>query len=130
MGKVMRLAIAGLVAANVMAVAPQALAKDGDRVERRGTCSAGSEWKLKAKTEDGNKLEVEFEVDVNRNGHRWNIVLKDNGRLVGKGSRVTQAPSGSFEFRRLINNQRGIDRIQALGRSQRTGEVCKATLSI
>jgi hypothetical protein len=130
MGKMMRVAIAGLVAANVLALAPQALARGGDRVERRGRCSAGHVWKLKAQTEDGNKLEVEFEVDVNRSGHKWRVVLKDNGVQVASGYRITQPPSGSFEFEKLIRNRPGTDRIQARGRSLVTGEVCNASLSI
>lgn len=129
MGKMMRLAIAGLVAANIVAVAPHAFAKGG-RVVKTGRCSARSVWKLKLQPEDGNRLQVEFEVDVNRNGHKWNVFLKDNGKLVAKGSRFTRAPSGSFEFRKLIVNRPGTDRIRAQGRSQVTGEVCKGAASI
>jgi hypothetical protein len=87
-------------------------------------------WKLKVQPEDGNRLEVEFEVDVNRNGHKWKVVLRDNGLRVASGFRFTRAPSGSFEFRKLIHNRAGTDTIRAVGRSLRTGEVCSGTASI
>jgi hypothetical protein len=98
-------------------------AKDGD-VVRRGSCSARSDWKLKLSPENG-RIEVEFEVDQNRNGQRWNVQLKRNGNVFWRGSRTTRPPSGSFEVRRLTANGPGVETIVARAKNPRTGEVCR-----
>ena len=64
------------------------MAKDGD-VRVRGTCTKASTSKLKLSDEDG-RIEVEFEVDQNRNGVRWNVVLLQNGKRIARMSRVTR----------------------------------------
>ena len=64
------LAVLALVAAAApVAVAGTATAGDGD-VVRRGSCTGSTDWKLKAKPDDG-RIEVEGEVDSNRNGQDW-----------------------------------------------------------
>lgn len=117
------------LAALLFAASP-ASAKDGDddgRVIKRGDCSGASNWKLKAKPNDGG-LEVEFEVDQNRNGVKWNVALRRNGKTVARGTRTTRAPSGSFDFERTIGNPRGTDTISAV--ATRAGETCRASLRI
>jgi hypothetical protein len=98
-------------------------AKDGDII-RRGSCTMRSDWKLKLSPEDG-RIEVEFEVDQNRNGQRWNIKLKRNGSVIWRGSRTTRPPSGSFEVRALARNGPGSETFVARARNPRTGEVCR-----
>jgi hypothetical protein len=121
MRKTIFIALAGLAVA-LVAAAPAALAgNDRDReVIRTGSCSAGSDWKLKAKLDDG-RLEVEFEVDQNRVGRRWRVTLVQNGRTVFSGIRRTLAPSGSFEARRFLANRPGADRTG--------GETCRGALT-
>jgi hypothetical protein len=103
---------------------------DRNRDEKRvtGTCTDGSTVKLKAKRDDG-RLEVEFEVDQNRNGVRWQVRARRDGKLVIKTSAVTQAPSGSFSVERKIADPAGSNRIKARATSP-SGEVCKAALTI
>jgi len=79
-----------------LALSPTALAKDGVRVS--GKCSKASTSKLKLGREDAG-TEVEFEVDQNRNGVRWRVVLFRNGTRVASRAAVTRAPSGSFDTR-------------------------------
>ena len=79
-----------------LALSPTALAKDGVRVS--GKCSKASTSKLKLGREDAG-TEVEFEVDQNRNGVRWRVVLFRNGTRVASRAAVTRAPSGSFDAR-------------------------------
>ena len=118
------IALLSLVAGLALAAAPASLGKDGD-VLVRGTCSGGSSAKLKLSEEDG-RIEVEFEVDQNRNGVRWTVSLRrGGGQLLASGTRVTRGPSGSFEFRRVVANRAGNDTIRA--RATRSGEVCRAT---
>ena len=110
----------------VLALAPAAAAKDGD-VLRQGTCTSASSSKLKLSPEDGG-IEVEFEVDQNRNGVRWTVVLTRNGAAVARTVRVTRGPSGSFEARFVTGNRAGPD--QFVARATRGGETCTARAAI
>ncbi len=103
---------------------------DGKREETRvaGNCSGSSTAKLKAKHDDG-RLETEFEVDQNRNGVRWAVRIRRNGKRVVKTSATTTAPSGSFSVERRIADPAGSDRITAKATSP-SGEVCRASLTI
>ncbi|HWO80955.1 hypothetical protein [Gaiella sp.] len=115
--------VTGIVGA-LLALAPAALAKDGD-VRVAGTCTKASSSKLKLSREDAG-TEVEFEVDQNRNGVRWRVVLFRNGTQVASRVRVTRAPSGSFEARFVST---GSGRFVARATSP-TGERCTARASM
>jgi len=106
-----------------LALSPTALAKDGVRVS--GKCSKASTSKLKLSREDAG-TEVEFEVDQNRNGVRWRVVLFRNGTQVASRTRVTRAPSGSFEARFVTA---GAGRFVTRATSP-TGERCTAWASL
>jgi hypothetical protein len=110
--------LAGALAA--LAVGTTALAKDGD-VLRRANCSVRSDIKLKLSEENG-RIETEVEVDQNRNGVAWNVVLTRDGNRVARATRVTRGPSGSFELRRVLANPAGADVIRAV--ATRRGERC------
>ena len=110
------------VAALGASVAPVA-ANDADIITR-GNCSGATDWKLKLSPEDG-KIEVEFEVDQNRNGRVWQVVIKQNGTKVWQGSRTTRAPSGSFEVRIVRPNRAGPDQFVARATNVNSGEVCR-----
>jgi hypothetical protein len=112
-----------LVATTLVAAPMTASAKDGDII-RRGSCTAAADWKLKLSPENG-RIEVEFEVDQNRNGQRWKIRMERNGSVFWRGARRTQPPSGSFEVRRLTRDGAGVDKIVVRARNVRTGEVCR-----
>lgn len=117
---------AGLLALALLGSGPGiAQAKGGNDREVRtsGHCSGATVWKLKAKSDDG-RLEVEFEVDSNRNGQRWSVAIADNGVRRFTGRRTTHAPSGSFEVERHIANRSGRDRITGIARNTTTGERC------
>lgn len=112
------------IAAAALVVVPATWAKDGD-VLVRGTCTSSTTSKLKLSQEDG-RIEVEFEVDQNRNGVRWSVVLRRPTTVLVRTTRVTRAPSGSFELRRVVADLAGRDRITARATSP-SGEVCRAT---
>jgi hypothetical protein len=112
--------LAAALAAALVAV-PTAAAKRGD-VRVWGTCTGASTVKLKLSEEDGG-IEVELEVDQNRNGVRWVVAIAQNGSSLVKTTRVTRGPSGSFELRVVAPNRPGTDRF--LGRATSpSGEVC------
>ena len=124
-GSVKALALAAVLTVLALMSVPAALANDRD-VIRRGSCSAASDWKLKLSPENG-RIEVEFEVDQNRVGDTWRIVMRRNGVVFFRGERVTQPPSGSFEVRRVISNPAGSDTIVARAVNLRTDEVCRGS---
>jgi len=114
------------VAVAIPAVAP---GKGNPGVIRSGKCSGSATWKLKAKNDDA-RLEIEFEVDQNVAGRRWNVVIKRNSTVVLRGARTTAPPSGSFTARRLAANPAGSDRITATARAAVGGQVCRGALTV
>ena len=119
---------AALAALLVFAVPVLAKGGDDGRVQRSGDCSGATNWKLKAKPDDG-RLEVEFEVDQNRNGVTWTVQIRRNGRVAVSTRATTRAPSGSFSVERKIANGAGSDRVSARAVSP-SGEVCSAAATI
>lgn len=123
-------ALAALLAASLVALPAAAVAKGGGNrgdVLKVGSCTASSSAKLKLSPENG-RIEVEFEVDQNRNGVGWTWSLKRAGVRLSGGSTVTRAPGGSFTVRRLVSNRAGTDTIVAT--ATRGGEKCTVTASI
>ena len=112
-----------------LTIAPAVAGDDDDnRVERNGSCSAGTEWKIKAKADDG-RIEVEAEIDSNKVGQSWSWKFKDNRTVFATGTSTTTAPSGSFEVERKPANKAGTDNFVFRAVHPKSGEVCRATVS-
>ena len=120
------LAVLALAALTLAAV--PAAAKDGGDVRVSGVCTQSTTSKLKLSPEDG-RIEVELEVDQNRNGVRWNVLLYRNGKLVASTNATTRGPSGSFEVRRVLARAGATTRITAVAK-RASGERCTAKASI
>lgn len=118
--------VALLGVAIALVAVPAGVAKDGD-IRVRGACTKSSASKLKLSEEDG-RIEAEFEVDQNRSGVWWNVVIAHNGKQFVRMTRVTKAPSGSFEARVVAPNASGKDTFRARATSP-SGEVCTARAS-
>jgi hypothetical protein len=120
-----------LIALVTVALAPPAVASSQKSPEilRSGNCSGGGTWKLKGGIDDG-LLDIEFEVDQNRNGRRWSVVVTRDGTRVFRGVRITRPPSGSFELSRRFGNPAGRDRIVVVARNRADGRVCRGALTI
>jgi hypothetical protein len=116
--------LACTISAAALVAIPTTSAKDGDVLVRR-ICTKASAAKLKLSEEDG-RIEVEFEVDQNRNGVRWTVVLRRSATVLLRTTRLTRPPSGSFELRRVVADLAGRDRISARATGP-SGEVCRAT---
>jgi hypothetical protein len=71
---------------------PAASAKGGDGVKVRGVCTKSSSAKLKLSREDRG-IQIEFEVDQNRNAVPWKVTLQRNGSLIASATATTHAPS-------------------------------------
>ena len=122
------LVLAATVAATTvsMGAAPAFAKGGGDDVRSSHACSTGV-IKLKAKHDDG-RIEVEAEVDTNRNGQVWSVKLVDNGVTTFSGQRTTVAPSGSFSVEKRIANRSGLDKITV--RATRGSIVCSTGVSL
>jgi hypothetical protein len=120
-----------LIALVTAALAPPAVASSqkSPGVLRSGSCSGGGTWKLKGGVDDG-LLDIEFEVDQNRNGRRWSVVVTRDGTRVFRGVRITRPPSGSFELSRRFGNPAGRDRIVAVARNRADGRVCRGAITV
>lgn len=118
------------VAAMTAAATTTAAGAGGNRGRKLvvGSCTDGSTAKLKVKPDDG-RLEAEFEVDQNRSGVTWSVVLRRNGRVAVSTRATTNARSGSFSVERKIADGSGSDRVSARATSP-SGEVCSAALTI
>ena len=124
-----RILIPLTMAATAVALSvPTASAKNDD-IRKAGSCTGSSSSKIKAKPRDG-RLEVEFEVDQNRNGVKWKVRLKDNGKRVFRGTARTRGPSGSFSIERKIADRPGTDALTGIGKNPASGERCVAKLRI
>jgi hypothetical protein len=120
----MPLVLAFLAVALVAVPAAFAKGRDNRAVRIQGLCTQQSTSKLKLSREDRG-VEVEFEVDQNRNGVPWTVVLSRNGKAVASFNATTRAPSGSFEIHRVLAGRLGIDRIAAVA-TRSSGERCTA----
>jgi hypothetical protein len=102
------LAVAGtaVVAAASLGVTASAYAKNGNDtkqdVRKSVACGTGL-LKLKAKSEDGNRLELEAELDSNQVGQDWTVTLTNDGKTVWTGKRTTAGPSGSFSVETIVD---------------------------
>ena len=114
------------LALSLLTAAPAVASGDDDAKQRSGSCSGRTDWKIKAKADDG-RIEVEAEVDSNKAGQTWGWKLKQNGTVVAKGSSTTSGPSGSFSIERKPANKAGTDSF--VFRATYAGEVCRATIS-
>jgi hypothetical protein len=115
-----------VVFAVALAAVPAAFAKGRDHrdVRIQGVCTQQSTSKLKLGREDRG-IEVEFEVDQNKNRVPWRVTLSRNGKTVASMTATTRAPSGSFEIHRILAGRLGTDRITAVA-TRASGEKCTA----
>lgn len=110
-------------------VAVPAGAKSGDIVVRR-RCTLGAATKLKVGPRvSDNRTTIEFEVDSNVNGQKWNVRITDNGVLALSAVKTTAAPSGSFTARTTRPRPSG-HAIVARATNPASGEVCSVNASV
>ena len=122
-------AAAAAIATATLVAAPAAAHGGNDDVVRRGACTGSTHWKLKASPDDG-RIEVEGEVDSNRNGQLWRWRIVHDGTVSAHGRRFTAPPSGSFEVRRLVVDLAGGDAVTFRAHNRRSGETCRGTVHI
>ncbi|MEZ5117489.1 MAG: hypothetical protein R2737_14610 [Candidatus Nanopelagicales bacterium] len=110
------------VIASAVAFPSAAQAKSPRVIE---TASCGSiATKLKLSAED-HGLQVEYELDQNRNDQRWRLRLVHNGTVAATATRTTRAPSGSFGWRVVTADGSGTDTVTVVAR--RGSTTCRIT---
>ena len=111
-------------------VRPVAAIAEGGHPEVRvaGVCVSGATSKLRLKSE-GDGIEVRFEVDHNRAGEVWRVVLVHERRVEWKGSAKTTRPGGSFEVERSVKDLPGSDEVTVRAGGPR-GVVCRADATL
>jgi hypothetical protein len=114
------------LALSVLAPVPAFASGGGDAHRNAGSCSGSTDWKIKAKADNG-RIEVEAEIDSNQVGQTWAWNLKDNGVVVAKGSSTTGGASGSFSVHRRPSDAAGTDHF--VFRAVYAGEVCRAAVA-
>ncbi len=125
------LATAALLAATLplAAVGPAHAGGSDGRIIRTGSCSGATDWKIKAKPDDG-RIEVEAEIDSNRTGQRWGWVLKHDGGVTARGAATTRGRSGSFTIERRTVDAAGRDHFTFRAVNRATDEVCVAKVAL
>ena len=123
-------AAVALAACAPLAVSGTAHASGGrDAVIRHGSCTGATDWKIKAKPDDG-RIEVEAEIDSNRNGQSWTWALKHDGSVSARGTSRTRGPSGSFSVERRTVDAAGTDHLTFRAIRPSSGEVCVARINL
>jgi hypothetical protein len=113
----------------VLGAGPAHAGGGGDERIRQGSCSGGTDWKIKAKHDDG-RIEVEAEVDSNRAGQTWRWTLRHDGDVAARGRSTTAGRSGSFSVERRTRNAAGVDAFAFRAVNPRSGEVCVARVRL
>ena len=127
--KIVRFGVIGLTLGTLFAAAPAAMAKGGADVVKRGSCSGAADWKIKLGTEDGGKIQAEFEVEHAKPGQQWTVRMADNGTQFFAGTRTANS-LGKFKVSKLTANQAGADTVKATATNTVTGQVCQASATL
>jgi hypothetical protein len=127
MGKRMIRGALLVLVAGAMVIPATANASGGGGVVDRGSCSAGSKFKLSASRDDGG-IEVQFEIE-SRAGETLRVRLLDDGDRFFRGRRTTNA-AGKLRIRRVTDNRAGPDHIVARATDAQTGETCVGSVTI
>ena len=122
-----RLAAAGLAAALVGGTAPLALAAPAQAdTEKRGSC-AGARYDFDVDRDDG-RFEVAFEVDSDRAGQQWRLVLLHDGDRIFRDVRTTDR-EGEVDVERHRPDTAGADTFRARAVRLGTGQSCSVTIT-
>lgn len=121
--------VAALTTLALSGAASGAAVAGDDDVERHGSCSGSTSWKIKAGPDDG-RIEVEAEIDSNRVGQTWRWVLRHDGAVAARGKKTTKGPSGSFEVSRRPADHAGKDVFRFRAKHRATGETCVARVRV
>ena len=121
--------VLGAVAALIMVMHPSGVSASGgdDEVRISGPCKGGSStWKMRARWDSHQRIEVRGEVDHTPSGKVWSWKVKHNGSVSSTGRVVTRA--GQLEVRRSLVDLAGTDHCVFRAVQPETGEVCRGVI--
>jgi hypothetical protein len=116
----------GAAAALIIATIPSSVGASDDEVRREGSCSGKSDWEMRAKYDDDERIELRGRVENTRSGQTWAWKIKHNGSVSAQGRAVTG--SGGFEVRRALVDLAGVDHCVFRAERIKTGEVCRGRI--
>jgi hypothetical protein len=127
----MRRAIVTAVAALGIVASIPGMSLAGDlEVEREGSCSGRSDWKLRVRLEDNNTFRVRWEADSGVAGQDWRLRLRKNGTLIASAVRTTNADGEAQLNLRGVSNPPGKDTFSGFARRLGAGETCSGSVRI
>jgi hypothetical protein len=98
-------------------------------VERSGSCSGPTHWRLVLRKGDPGELIVIFKAWGGPSGDKWNIFMENKGNGFYSTSR-TSGDGGAFRVRRSTKDLSGTDKILVTANNTRSGETCGARANI
>lgn len=104
------------------------IASAAEDVVRRGSCTDGGRWRLEL-TDQGRRIEVDFEVHRSPAGDRWAIRMKHDGDQFFDGARRAD-DRGDASVDVFVKDRSGADRFVVRATDGSTGEVCRGSASI
>ena len=119
-----RALVAGLACLCLLMPSPASAA-----VERNGSCSGPTNWRLVLRKGDPGELIVLFRAWGGPSGDKWNIFMENKGNGFYSTSR-TSGDNGAFRVRRATKDLAGTDKILVTANNTRTGETCGARANL
>jgi hypothetical protein len=113
-------------AAVIIATIPSSVSASDDEVRLGGSCSGKSDWEMRAKWDDDERIELRGRVENARSGQIWAWKIKHNGSVSAQGRAATR--SGGFEVRRALVDLAGVDHFVFRAAGIKTGEVCRGRI--
>jgi hypothetical protein len=101
-------------------------ARGDDEVRRTGSCSGTADWRVRARSDDDQRIELRGRVSGTRSGQAWTWKIKHNGSISAQGRAVTR--DGYFEVRRSLVDLAGVDHCVFRAVRASTGEVCRGRI--
>jgi hypothetical protein len=95
-----------------------------DDIRRTGACSRASEVQLRLRSDDG-VIRVEIEIEADRRGSKWAVILLHERRIAFRGDLRT-GRDRSIELRRSVPDWLGTDSF-ALRATGPRGESCRVS---
>ena len=124
-GRASRLGLVAAAAA-MIAMLPSSAGASDDEVRRSGSCTGRSDWEMRAKWDDDERIELRGRVEHTRAGQTWTWKIKHNGSVSAQGRSVTG--SSGFEVRRALVDLAGVDHCVFRAERVKTGEVCRGRI--
>jgi hypothetical protein len=116
-----------VLSAAALALAPSAVAGDGEPAKDKNPCSDTSTVKLRVAPQDNGRFEV-VGIVWSDDEDTWDWKMKHEGDVSAEGDVKAKDADKSFKISRTMVNFAGTDSFVFRAENRRTGEVCKADL--